>query len=209
MDRIVSKKTEKKVHTLGSRFSQDVHGIFTDTKKAVHTIIEENELAHAFSVPFIVVIAAAILTAIGKHLWAQVFFEVTTSSFLLQVISSVVRGLLLFVDLIWHSIAFLIMWVGLTIVFHFVGSIVASSDITGKRTFGRTLKLTGFMFAPMFLNILPFFPLITGYWAAYIAYEGMKANYETTERGALIIVLPYLFTVAYGTFIFLKAIFGL
>ncbi|HIK00188.1 TPA: YIP1 family protein [archaeon] len=198
---------EKRVHTLGSRFSQDVHGIFSNPKLAVHRIIEEADMPYATAVPFIVVIAAAIMSAIGVDMWAHIQLTAQTGSTLLQILSAVTRGVILFFRIFYNSFAFLLAWVLWSVVFHFLGSIVSGTDIAGKRTFWRALKLAGFMFAPFFLNILPFFPLITGYWSVYLAYIGMKANYETTSTGALIVTLPYLFSVVYGTFLFLLSLF--
>ena len=200
--------SERKVHTLGSRFSQDVHGIITKPKQAVHTIIEESDLPHSLSVPLFVVIIAAIMSAIGTDLWGHIFFATATTSVILQTLSAIWSGLKLTFRIFYNSFAFLLIWVMWSVVFHLIGSIVSVTDITRKRTFWTTLKLTGFMFAPLFFNVFPRFDIITGYWSAYIAYHGMKANYETTGTGALIITLPYLFSVVFGTFLLVKALLG-
>ncbi len=205
MEKILDKKTEKKVHTLGSRFSQDVHGIFADTKKAVRTIIQESELEHAWSVPLIVIIAAAIMSVIGEALVFDVSLTVSGLPFWLKLFVSFAKGLELTLKIIFAPFVLAVIWLLYSIVFHFIGSIVSSADITKGNTFYRTVKLTGFIFAPQFLNVLPILPfkelyvmpIITGFWGTYIAYQAMKANYETSGKGAFIIILPHLFSVFY------------
>lgn len=198
--------SEKNVHTLGSRFSRDVHGIFANPKETVRKIIAESHLAHAFSVPFLVVIISAVMTVFGKYIWADVLHTIAGGPLWYEIASSIIRGFLLFAELIVTPVIFVILWGFWALVFHFIGAVVSSADVTDKKLFDRTLKLTGFMFAPMFLNMLPFFSAITGYWSVLIAFWGMKANYETSDSGAFIIVLPYLFTVVYGTLLLLFGI---
>jgi hypothetical protein len=160
-------------------------------------------LAHSLSVPFAVVIIAALMGVLGKYLWADIFQAVLGGPLWYQTIVSVIRGFMLSIELVVMPIAFVFIAIFWAIVFHFLGSIVAGSDITKSGTFYKTMKLTGFIYAPLFLNILPLFPLITGYWSARIAYFAMRENYKTTNSGAFIIILPYLFTVVWGTVAFL------
>lgn len=201
----------KETHTFGRRFSRDVHGILIKPREAVKVILKEADLPYSLSVPLFVVIAAAVMSVIGKF----VVFDITNTVFggpaWLQVLRSVFQGLALTVELIVAPIALIVFWVFWSIVFHFLGSIISSSDITQSGVFYKTTKLAGFMFAPLFLNVLPILPvsglyvmpLVTGYWSAWIAYLAMRENYKTTRNGALIIVFPYLFTVLYSTLAFL------
>ena len=204
----------KEVHTFGGRFSRDVHLIFSNPAEAVKVLIAEVDPPHALSVPLFVVITAAIMTVIGKYLVFEVNQTIVGGPYWLQLLNSVFQGLALTVDIIVTPIFLIFIWVFWAIVFHFLGSIVAGSDITGSGTFMKTLKLTGFIYAPMFLNILPILPakslyvmpVVTTIWSAWIAYLAMKENYKTTRNGALIITLPYLFTAFYGAFVFLSRI---
>ncbi len=192
-------RAPKEVHTFGSRFSRDVRGIFVNPREAVKMIIDEAELPHSLSVPIAVVVVAAVMGVFGNYLWKDVLMTLTGAPMWYQVVASIVRGFLFMFELIVRPIIFVIWALFLAVVFHFLGSIVSGADIAEGNILHRTIKLTCFAFVPLFLNILPVFPEITGYWSVWIAYIAMKENYKTTRAGAFIIILPYFFVVALGT----------
>ncbi len=204
----------KQVHTFGGRFSRDLHLVFSNPREAVKVLIAESDNPYALSVPLFVVIFAAIFSVIGKYLVFEINQTIVGGPYWMQLLKSVFQGLALTVDLVVTPIFLLFVWVFWSIVFHFLGSVVAGSDITRGGTFSKTLKLTGFVYAPMLLNVLPIFPIkelyimpvVTTFWSAWIAYLAMKENYSTTRGGALIITLPYLFAAFYGAFVFLTRI---
>ena len=206
----------KETHTFGKRFSRDVHGILATPRQAVKVIISETDLPHSMSVPLAVVVTAALLTVFGKYLVSDITNTVFGGPLWLQVIRSVLQGLALTVELFVVPIILIFMWITWSIVFHLLGSVVASSDITSGKMFKRTIKLTGFMFAPLFLNLLPLFPVtalyimpvVTGFWSAWVAYIAMRENYQATKGGALFITFPYIFFVFYAALKFALSLLG-
>lgn len=171
----------------GQRFSKYVHGMFLFPKPTIHKIVAEDTHQKELFVPLVVVVCAAVTTAIGSSMWHIIFGK----SFIISVLQTIKLVALTFVLPVW----FVITWVLWSFVFHFIGSLVSGRDLTNADVAHRTLKLTGLSMAPMLLNILPFAAVFTGYWVWVLYLWSMEANYHTKWRGAFLVTLPYLFVV--------------
>lgn len=184
-------KYKKIQFKFGEHFSKHINGMFINPRVTIRRVIREEATSVDVFVPFMVVICAAIMTAIGVTMWEIAF----TQSYLVAFMETLKFFGLFFGLPIWYVMLWLI-WAG---IFHFLGSLVSGKDITDKYIAHRTLKLIGFCTVPLFLNILPYFDFFTSYWKWMLCWWAMELNYGVTKRGSFIIALPMLFVTVLNT----------
>ena len=181
----------KKVYDIGAHFSSEVHGMFLHPKSTIRRIAREQLTDADIWVPVLVVLCAGVLTAFGRHLWLVPFTNTFSEAILLSLSFTF--------DLFWKPTLYLISVGFATIIFHFIGCVISGRDLTDLNKLHRSFKLIGLSMAPAFLNIFPFFYLFTGYWILVLLFWSMREIHGTTDKGALIITFPYLFSLVLGT----------
>ena len=192
-------QAKKRTFHVGEHFSAHVHGMFLHPHATIKKIVREGVIPKDTIVPALAVICAAVATAIGAGLWGLIAEE--------SLILSFFRTLTFFGDIVIRPIIYLLLyWPITTGVFHFIGSIVSGKDIGNSHIAHRTLKLVGFSMVPLFLNVLPKFYLVTGFWFWLLSLWAIEENYDLTWKGALVVTLPLLFVTVLKTLYFLNII---
>jgi len=183
---------KQRTFRIGEHFSAHIHGMFMHPHSTIKKVVREGVIPTDTAVPALVVLSAAILTVIGTHLWGLML---ETSLFW-----SFVRTVGFLGDILWRSFTYVVFyWPIATGVCHFLGSIVSGKDIGDTHIAHRTLKLVGFSMVPFFLNILPYFYLVTGFWFWLLCLWSMEENYDISWKGSFIVTLPLLFVIALKT----------
>lgn len=185
-------KWKKSEVQYGLHFSQHVRGMFLFPKAALRRIIGEKPVAKELVVPFVVVLIAGILTAVGSW-WGIVLPNSILYKFFLLLTSSI----WLFVLPIW----FVLLWLFWTGVLHVMSSVISGRDVLDTTSLQKIFKAVGFTFVPAFLNILPMFSLATGYWSWILCAWAVEMNYGLSKKSALLATAPLLFATIAGTFI--------
>lgn len=176
-------------HETGEKFSRYTHGMFLYPKPTINKIIAEDTTRTSLLVSFFVVVVAGIMTDIGLHLWNVLF----PASFLTQLVSMI----WFWIGILAYPILFIIKWIVWALILHFIASVMSGRDITNRDIAHRTLKLVGLSMVPAFLNIIPFFNLISGYWITLLCFWSVKANYHLHKKAALVVIAPMLFATLY------------
>ncbi|HIJ99630.1 TPA: YIP1 family protein [archaeon] len=170
---------------LGEHFSKHLHDILLYPKAAIRHILKEDSNTMGLWVPAFVVVGAAILTSLGGAIWSIIITDSTLIGLM-----EVAKFYLSFVVLpFWY----LSLWIVWALVIHFMASVYTGKDITNWDVFYRTMKVVGIAWAPLFLNILPFFVRITWFWWIYLVFWGVKYNYGASKKIAFIVIFPALF----------------
>ncbi|MDP7282532.1 MAG: Yip1 family protein [Candidatus Undinarchaeales archaeon] len=191
-------KWKKNDFSYGAHFSKHVRGMFLFPKATIKRVIDEGVNPRDLFVPTAVVIIAGILTAIGGSLWSILI----TSSVLISFLSTVKLFIMVFAMPVW-LIALWLFWTG---VLHVIGSVMSGQDPFNKVRLHKMAKATGFCFVPAFLNILPLFSLVTGYWTWILCAWTTQTNYGLDKKRAFITTIPLLFTTIIGTYLRLSVL---
>lgn len=176
---------KQKLKTLGAHFSAHVHGMFVNPRHTIDRIVREELTAKDYVVPLVTVIVAGIMSAIGATVWAIAFTE--------SIVVAFIQTLWFIALLALLPIWFVAIWIIWALIFHFLGSIVSGKDVMNLSIMHRNFKLVGLAMCPFFLNILPYFSLVSGYWVWFLFTLSVRSNYRISSRGAFIVTLPFLF----------------
>jgi|TARA_Y100000034_G_scaffold89158_1_gene107171 hypothetical protein len=176
----------------GVHFSKHVQGMFMYPRATLKRVTDEKIVVKDMIVPLVVVLIAGILTAIGGSMWN------------ILISTSVIMGFLstvkFFVMIVAMPIWFIAIWLFWTVILHVVASVMSGKDVLNGHTLHKNLKVIGFAFVPAFLNILPLFSLITGYWTWILCAWALENNYGLNKKRAFIATIPLLFAIIVGTF---------
>ena len=190
-----SRETKTVRYRFGEHFSKHVHGMFFYPRATIKKVVAERTTPMDLTVPIAIMFVAGVMSAFGRYFWGVLL----SRSALAVGISLLRTG----AAIVYLPIYFLILWILASFVFHFIGSILTGKDISNPTIMHKTMKLVGISFAPLFLNILPFFGLFTWFWAWFLCRRAMEDHYRTSQNGSILITLPMLVFAVWG---FLHAI---
>ena len=188
---MVRRFVKPKEFNIGKHFSEHVHGMFLHPKPTINKVVREGIVPKDTLVPLLIILVGAFMTTIGESIWPIIIT--------LDLWTALGYTAWFFVKLVLNPIILIFAWLVWVGIFHFLGSIVSGKDISNLDILHRTLKLVGLAMVPLFFNIFPFLPLLTGYWIWVLCLWAMAANYGTSVKGAFVITLPMLFITVLGT----------